>query len=111
MIAEFEAIAVPLETNEQGVIRVVGTRVSLNSILHAYYQEGAIPEEIALRFPSCSLESIYTIISWALSHPDFVARYLASQTTQRNQLEKESKQRYATTALRERLLARRQQKR
>ncbi len=69
---EFEVVAVPLETNEQGVIRVWGTRVSLDSVLHAY-DEGATPEEIVMRFPTCSLENIYTILSWALNHPDFVA--------------------------------------
>jgi uncharacterized protein (DUF433 family) len=106
MITEFEVVSIPLETNQQGVIRVKGTRVSLDSILHAYYNEGATAEEIVLRFPTCTLENIYTIISWALNNPDFVSEYLALQAARRDQLEEEIKQKYPPNGLRERLLSR-----
>ena len=106
MINEFEVIAIPLEKNEQGVIHVSGTRVSLDSILHAYYHTGATAEEIVMRFPTCTLENIYTIISWALHNPNSVADYLAAQTAQRRQLETEIRQNYPSSGLRERLLAR-----
>jgi hypothetical protein len=39
MIQEFPDLTIPLERNQQGVIRVAGMRVSLDSILHAYYRE------------------------------------------------------------------------
>jgi uncharacterized protein (DUF433 family) len=107
MINEFEVVSIPLETNEQGVIRVSGTRVSLDSILHAYY-EGATAEEIVLRFPTCTIENIYTIISWALNNPGFVNRYLQEQTARLNQLEQEIRQEYPSPGLRDRLLARSQ---
>lgn len=97
MITEFEVVSIPLDTNEQGVIRVTGTRVSLDSILHAYYNEGATAEEIVLRFPTCTIENIYTTISWALNHPDFVAEYLATQAARRDQLEQEIKQQYPSS--------------
>ncbi|MEM7111439.1 MAG: DUF433 domain-containing protein [Chloroflexota bacterium] len=106
MITEFEVVSIPLEKNDQGVIRVTGTRVSLDSILNAYYNEGATPEEIVMRFPTCSIENIYTIISWALNHTDFVTNYLASQNATRQQLEREIKQSYPSSGLRERLIAR-----
>lgn len=108
MIKEFGVVAVPLEQNEQGVIRVSGTRVSLDSILHAYYNEGATAEEIVLQFPTCSIENIYTIISWALNNPEFVNEYLYTQRKHRNQLENEIKQTYPTNNLRSRLLLRSQ---
>ena len=88
------------------MIRVAGTRVSLYSILHAYYNAGATAEEIVMRFPTCAIEDIYTIISWALHNPDFVADYLAAQTAQRRQLEAEIRQNYPSSDLCERLLAR-----
>ena len=110
MITEFEVVSIPLEKNEQGVIRVLGTRVSLDSILHAYYNEGAIPEEIVMRFPTCSIENIYTIISWVLNNPDFVTKYLAAQSAKRQQLEQEIKQLYPSSGLRERLVARSRQR-
>jgi uncharacterized protein (DUF433 family) len=105
MINEFEVVSIPLETNEQGVIRVSGTRVSLDSILHAYY-EGATAEEIVLRFPTCTIENIYTIISWALNNPDFINHYLETQTVRLDQLENEIKQEFPSSGLRNRLLAR-----
>lgn len=58
-----------------------------------------------MRFPTCRIEDIYTIISWALHNPDIVFDYLATQTAQRRQLEAEITQDYPSTGLRERLLA------
>lgn len=105
MLDEFEVVTIPLEKNPQGVIRVAGTRVSLDSIMHAY-NTGATAEEIVLRFPSCSLDKIYTILSWALNHPQIVSEYLAEQSLQKQQLEAEIKRSYPSTGVRERLLAR-----
>lgn len=107
MLNEFQVVSIPLETNEQGVIRVKGTRVSLDSILHAYYNEGATAEEIILRFPTCTIENIYTIISWALNHPDFVDEYLTAQQNKKDQLEEEIRQQYPSYGLRDHLFAQR----
>lgn len=107
MISEFEVVSIPLETNEQSVIRVKGTRVSLDSILHAYF-EGATAEEIVYRFPTCAIEDVYTILSWALNNPNFVTEYLATQAIRRDQLEREIRQEFPSSGLRERLLARSQ---
>jgi len=104
MIGEFEVVSIPLETNKQGVIRVKGTRVSLDSILHAY-NEGATAEEIVLRFPTCAIEDIYTILSWALNNPAFVNEYMAAQAASRSQLEQEIKREFPSNGLRERLVA------
>jgi uncharacterized protein (DUF433 family) len=109
MIQEFPDLTIPLERNQQGVIRVAGTRVSLDSILHAYYREGATAEEIVLRFPTCKLEDVYTVISRALHHPEFVSSYLAEQADRRNELEREIERESPQAGLRERLLARSRQ--
>jgi uncharacterized protein (DUF433 family) len=102
MIGEFEVVSIPLETNKQGVIRVKGTRVSLDSILHAY-NEGATAEEIVLRYPTCAIEEVYTILSWALNNSDFVTEYLAIQTARRGQLEKVIRQEFPSSGLKERV--------
>ena len=106
MLNEFEIVTVPLEKNEQGVIHISGTRVTLDSILHAYYNTGATAEEIVMRFPTCTIENVYTILAWALNNPDFVSKYLTEQATKQERLENEIKQNYASPGLRERLLAR-----
>ncbi len=45
--------ALPLETGADGVIRVRGTRVTLDT-LWAAFQEGATAEEIVQQYPSLS---------------------------------------------------------
>ena len=56
-----------VERNEQGTLRVAGTRVSLASVIHAYWN-GDSPEEIAQNFPSLSLEKIHGALAHYLAH-------------------------------------------
>ena len=56
-------------------IRVTGTRVGIEHILREYMQ-GASPEELALRFPTVTLEQIHATITYSLAHWDEVAEYL-----------------------------------
>jgi uncharacterized protein (DUF433 family) len=109
MLQEFQVLSIPLERNPQGVIRLSGTRVSLDSLLYAYFQDGATAEEIVLRFPTCKIEDIYTVISWALHNADFVSAYLAEQNQRRAALEDEFDGRSPQAGLRERLIARNRQ--
>jgi uncharacterized protein (DUF433 family) len=43
-------------------IRLKGTRVGIETVVRDY-QEGASPEEIALRYPTLSLEQIHATIT------------------------------------------------
>ena len=106
MMNTFEAITVPLELSEHGVIRIHNSRVSLDSVLHAY-NEGATPEEIVYRFPVLQLDAVYAVISYALQHPEFVNDYLQKRQIQQASLQKEIKQQFPRDGLRARLLARR----
>ena len=63
--------AVPLLASEDGPIRIAGTRVSLDSVLH-HYQQGATAEEIALRFPALRLADIHACLAYFLNHSDQV---------------------------------------
>ena len=56
---------VPLSTDEAGVLRVAGTRVSLDSVIYAF-SEGATPEEIVQAFPTLDLAAIYSVIGYYL---------------------------------------------
>jgi hypothetical protein len=47
-------VPVPLEFGDDGVIRVRGTRVTLETVLSAF-ADGVTAEEIAQRYPSISL--------------------------------------------------------
>lgn len=86
---EFSAVTMPLEENEMGVIHVAGTRVTLDSVLHAYFNDGATVEEIIVRFPTCALEDVYAVVAWALNYPATAQAYLARQAERRAALEAE----------------------
>jgi uncharacterized protein (DUF433 family) len=98
---------VPLFTDEAGVLRVAGTRVSLDSIIYAF-DEGATPEEIAQAYPTLELAAIYSVIGYYLQNRAEVEQYLAQRKVQRDELKKEIEARFSPQGLRERLLSRKQ---
>ena len=59
----------------EGTWRFAGTRVSLDSVIHAFW-EGATPEEICQEFPSLSLAQVYGAIAYYLKQRDKVDAYL-----------------------------------
>lgn len=67
-----------VEKTPQGGWRVTGSRVSLDSIVHAYW-EGRMPEAIAADFPSLSLEQIHGAIAFYLSQREEIDSYLSAQ--------------------------------
>jgi uncharacterized protein (DUF433 family) len=56
-----------VERNAQGTLRVAGTRVSLASVVHAYWN-GDSPEELVQSFPSLSLEKVHGALAYYLAH-------------------------------------------
>lgn len=102
-------IDVPFTVTEYGTIRITGSRVSLDSIIH-HYKLGATAEEIACKFPSVSLADIHLTIAYYLSHREAVEDYLQQQESEadalQRQIESEPKHHKTITELRERILAR-----
>jgi uncharacterized protein (DUF433 family) len=96
---------VPLNTDEAGVLRVAGTRVSLDSVLHAF-EEGATPEEIVQDFPTLDLAAVYAVVGYYLQNRAEVEQYLEQRKVLREELKREIESRLSPKGLRERLLAR-----
>jgi uncharacterized protein (DUF433 family) len=96
---------VPLSQDRAGVLRVTGTRVSLDSVIYAF-NEGATPEEIVQQYPTLDLKDVYAVVSYYLQNRDEVETYLAQRQTERQELKKEIEARHDPRGLRERLLAR-----
>lgn len=96
----------PLATDEGGVIRVVGTRVSLDSVVFAFL-DGSTPEEIAQQYTTLNLADVYAAVAYYLSHRDEVDAYLRDRQTQRAQIRQEVEARFDPRGIRDRLLARR----
>jgi len=70
-----ETINLPMKTDEQGAIRVSGTRVTLD-VLIACYQQGDSPERIHEGFPTVPLRDIYAVIAYYLENQAEVDAYL-----------------------------------
>jgi uncharacterized protein (DUF433 family) len=62
----------------QGVYRITGTRVSLDSLVYAWWG-GQSAETIAQSFPVLTLEQVYGAIAFYLAHQEVIDQYLAQQ--------------------------------
>lgn len=98
---------VPIHTDADGVVRVAGTRVTLDTIIGAF-ETGATAEEIAQQYPSVPLVDIYSVITYYLRHKAEVDVYLSKRKAQADRVREEVERRFPSAGLRERLLARRQ---
>ncbi len=75
MISTPAAIDVPLRTDQDGVIRVGHTRVTLMTLVGCY-RRGDTPEEIHDGFPSVSLADVYAVLAYYLAHRAEVDEYI-----------------------------------
>jgi uncharacterized protein (DUF433 family) len=96
---------IPLSTDANGVIRVAGTRVTLETVVGAF-ETGATPEEIAQDFPTLRLDDIYAVITYYLRHLQEVEAYLQRRGVQAKKIRREIEAHSPQAGLRERLLAR-----
>lgn len=99
-----EALSPYVTKTSQGGWRVAGSRVSLDSVVHAYW-EGQLPEAIVADFPSLSLEQVHGAIAFYLGHRDEIDQYLAEQNSHWRQFQEERTARHGP--LLQRLRARR----
>lgn len=97
---------VPLHTDPGGVVRVGGTRVTLDSVVYSF-QEGSTAEEILEQYSSLRLADIYAVIGYYLRHREEVEAYIREQRRQAEEIRRQDEARYDRVGIRERLLARR----
>lgn len=95
----------PLELDRDGVMRVGGTRVTLDTVVAAF-NEGATAEEIAQQYPSLNLADIYVVIGYYLRRREEVESYLAKRREFAEAVRRENEARFNPIGVRERLMAR-----
>ncbi|MGH7959459.1 MAG: DUF433 domain-containing protein [Opitutaceae bacterium] len=100
---------IPLATDGHGVVRVGGTRVTLESVVGAF-RAGATAEEIAQQFPTLALADVYQVIAYFLNHAAEVESYLAARQKEAGTLRGEIESHFDPRGMRARLLARRSAK-
>jgi uncharacterized protein (DUF433 family) len=94
-----------LATDADGVIRVRGTRVTLDTVIAAY-QQGSSPEQIAQDYSVLQAEDVSAVIAYYLTHRDQVDEYLRRRNALAETVRRELEQRFPSKGLRERLMSR-----
>ena len=97
---------IPLETNQDGLVCVCGTRVTLDTIVAAF-QQGATAEEIAQQYPTVALSDVYAVIGFYLRRQSEVEAYLEQRRQQSEAVRRQSQSQSDPRGIRDRLLARR----
>ncbi len=97
---------VPLTADSDGVIRVAGTRVTLDTVAEAF-QQGATAEEIVQQYPSLSLADVYSVFGYLLRHQTEVTAYLDQRAAQQATVRQENERLFTPQGVRARLTARR----
>ena len=100
--------SVPLKQEEDGTARIVGSRISLDTIVGAF-KRGATAEQIQDSFPSLSLREIYGVIAYYLEHQADVEAYLKERREQADALRNNIEAQQDTAAFREQMRLRRNQ--
>ena len=95
----------PLVADENGVVRIRGSRVRLDTVIYAFNQ-GATAEEILQQYPSLALSEIYATIGYYLQHRDAVDAYLQERGREHDRVRQLNESRTDPAGLRERLLKR-----
>jgi uncharacterized protein (DUF433 family) len=96
---------IPLEKDVDGVIRVGGTRVTLDTVVTAF-KEGATAEEIVSQYPTLALADVYAVISYYLRHQPEVEAYLRQRQQLAEAIRQQNEARFDPHGIRDRLLAR-----
>ena len=105
---EILADPVLMTVDEDGMVRIAGTRVTLDTVV-ACYQQGDSAEAIANSFPTLALADVYRIIAYYLRHQEEVDHYIAQNELQANELRRAHEQEYGNQPTLAALKARRAQ--
>ena len=105
MTLVIETQPLPLILDFDGVVRIDGTRITLDTIIYAF-RDGATAEEIVQQYPALSLSATYSVIGYYLQQSDKVNAYLRRRESLAAEIREENETRSDPDGVRERLLAR-----
>jgi uncharacterized protein (DUF433 family) len=103
---EITAEIAPIKLDTDGVARVGGTRVTLDTVLAAF-QDGATAEEIVYQYPSLGLADVYAVVAQYLRRPAEMETYLQRRKAEIDAVRQQNERRFDPQGVRGRLLARR----
>ncbi len=89
-----------------GVWRVCGTRITLDTIWSAFRQ-GATAEEIVQKYPTLTLADSYQVVGYGLRHAAELSAYLERRSQEAQGIKQANESHWQPEGIRARLLARR----
>lgn len=95
----------PLRPDDDGVVRVGNSRVTLQNIIHAY-QRGSSPEAIVQSYPALTLADVYYALAYYLDNPAEVETYLHDEAERAESIRNEIRSKQNDQNLKQRLLER-----
>lgn len=104
-----QAVAPPLEWYEGVTLRVQGTRIPLDTIVHEF-ERGATAEQIVMNFDTLKLTDVYAVIAYYLRNRPEVEAYLAKRKADQQQRATELDSQPFAAELRQRLSRRSQER-
>lgn len=105
MTLQISTEIVPLTMDDNGVIRIGKTRVTLESLILSF-RDGATAEEIIQQYPSLELADVYSVIAYYLRNRADVDIYLQQRSRKAKQIQKKNESQFDPVGIRARLLAR-----
>ena len=95
----------PFTTDADGVVRIGGTRVTLDTLVAAF-ADGLTAEAIVEQYPSLPLGDVYIVLGYCLRHKEEVDAYLQTRRQQALHVRQQNEVRFNAVGIRDRLLAR-----
>lgn len=100
---------IPLKADQDGVMRVGKTRVTLDTVIHAF-EQGHTAEEIVSHYPALRLADVYAVIAYYLNNKAAVEAYLREQGEVTRKIWEQIETQADYQGFRKRLIARHQAK-
>ncbi len=96
---------IPLTQDADGVVRVGRTRVTLDTVVHAF-RDGFSAEAIVEQYPSLRLADVYAVVGYFLDHQVEVEEYLRARQATADGVQQQNEAKFDPNGIRARLLAR-----
>ena len=105
MTLEISTKPVPLSLDRDGVARVGGSRVTLETVVDAF-KRGATAEEIAQQYPTVALSDVYSVLGYYLHERGEIEAYLEQRSVKSDAVQSEIESHIDPIGIRDRLISR-----
>ena len=107
MTLEIASRPLPLALDGDGVVRIGGTRVTLETVVDSF-KRGATAEEIAQQYPTVELSDIYSVLGYYLDQREEIEAYLGERSAKSESVRSEIETQFDPAGIRDRLIGRSQ---